>query len=77
MKSLRLKFVLFAMAAVSVLLLILGISINGLAWYMFEQQADEMMETLIDSDGNFMQHRRMNRKRMRINGTNFFLRRWT
>ena len=48
MQSLRLKFVLFAMAAVSVLLLILGISINGLAWYMFEQQADEMMETLID-----------------------------
>ena len=57
MQSLRLKFVLFAMAAVSVLLLILGISINGLAWYMFEQQTDEMMETLIDSDGNFMQHR--------------------
>lgn len=54
MNTLRLKFILFAMAAVTVLLLVLGLSINGLAWYMFERQADEMMETLVDSDGNFM-----------------------
>ncbi len=54
MKTLRLKFILFAMAAVTILLLVLGISINGLAWYMFERQTDVMMETLVDSEGNFM-----------------------
>ena len=53
-KTLRLKFILFAMAAVSILLLVLGLSINGLAWFMFERQADEMMETLVESEGNFM-----------------------
>ena len=54
MKTLRLKFILFAMATVTILLLVLGISINGLAWLMFERQADEMMETLVESEGNFM-----------------------
>lgn len=54
MKTLRLKFILFAMAAVTILLLVLGLSINGLAWFMFERQADAMMETLVESEGNFM-----------------------
>ena len=43
------------MAAVTVLLLVLMLSINGLAWIMFERQSDEMMSMLINSGGNFMQ----------------------
>ncbi len=55
MRTLRKKFIFFAMAAVTVLLLILMLSINGLAWIMFERQSDEMMSMLINSGGNFMQ----------------------
>lgn len=55
MRSLRKKFIFFAMAAVTVLLLILMLSINGLAWIMFERQSDEMMSMLINSGGNFSQ----------------------
>lgn len=52
--SLRKKFILFAMAAVTVLLLVLLVSINGLTWVMFERQANQMMETLVKSEGRFM-----------------------
>ena len=55
MRTLRKKFIFFAMAAVTVLLLVLMLSINGLAWIMFERQSDEMMSMLINSGGNFMQ----------------------
>lgn len=53
-RTLRKKFILFAMAAVTVLLLVLMLSINGLAWLTFERQSDEMMSMLIASGGNFM-----------------------
>ena len=55
MRTLRKKFIFFAMAAVTVLLVILMLSINGLAWIMFERQSDETMSMLINSGGNFMQ----------------------
>ena len=53
-RTLRSKFIFFAMAAVTVLLIVLGLSINGLAWFIFERQADRMMDTLVNSDGTFM-----------------------
>lgn len=53
-KSLRKKFILFAMTAVTVLLTALLLSINGLSWYLFERQADEVLTNLVNSNGEFM-----------------------
>ena len=54
MKTLRWKFILFAMAAVSILLLLLIISLNGLNWYITKAQDDLMMNTVVQSEGKFM-----------------------
>lgn len=53
MKALRKKFVLFAMIAVTFLLVVLMSAIGCTAWYMTERQADAVMETLLHSDGMF------------------------
>jgi hypothetical protein len=55
MRSLRNKFVFFAMAAVTVLLLVLLLAINGMAYFIFERQSDAVLENLVESDGMFMQ----------------------
>ena len=53
-KTLRKKFIFFAMAAVTALLMVLLLSINGLAWFTFDRQSDEMLAMLVNSEGNFM-----------------------
>lgn len=50
-KTLRKKFIFFAMTAVTVLLLVLLISTNGLTWIILERQADEVLNTLVKSKG--------------------------
>lgn len=52
-KTLRKRFIVFAMAAVSCLLLFIVIAINGLNWMMLERQSDMVMKVLVDSDGAF------------------------
>lgn len=51
MKTLRRKFIFFAMTAVTVLLLALLIAINVLTWTAFDQQSDETLNKLADSNG--------------------------
>lgn len=53
MKTLRKKFILFAMSAVTVLLLILIVSINGLTQFVISQQSNSMIEMLVNSEGRF------------------------
>ena len=52
-KNLRMKFVFFAMTAVTMLLVVLLLSINGFTWLQFERQGNEILETLVSSDGMF------------------------
>lgn len=54
MRTLRKRFVLFAMSAVTVLLLVLVGAINGLSWILFEGQSDMVMNTLVGADGVFV-----------------------
>ncbi len=53
MKTLRRKFVFFAMAAVTVLLLVLIVAINGLNWYLSQHREDAIMTELVSADGMF------------------------
>ena len=53
MKTLRRKFIMFAMAAVTVLLVLLVTAINSMNVYLTNKQENKIMETLINSDGNF------------------------
>jgi len=55
MKTLRKRFILFAMSAVTALLVVLVGAINGLSWMLFEGQSDMVMNTLVGADGIFMQ----------------------
>lgn len=68
-KTLRRKFVFFAMAAVTLLLLVLLISINGLTWIQFEREANEVLDTLVNTDGLFMKQQ----FRKEDNNNNFLL----
>ena len=52
-KTLKKRFIIFTMTAVSILLLFIVFAINGLNWMMLEQQSDAVMETLVDADGMF------------------------
>ena len=51
MKTLRRKFVFFAMAAVTVLLLVLLVSINLFTWRALDRQSDETLNELADANG--------------------------
>ncbi len=51
MRTLKKRFILFAMSAVTVLLVVLVGAINGLSWVMFDGQSDRVMQTLIGADG--------------------------
>ncbi len=52
-KTLRKRFIFFAMAAVTVLLCFLVGAINGLNWILLEGQADAVLDMLVRSDGTF------------------------
>ena len=53
MKTLRRKFIIFAMSAVTVLLMLLVLSINGINFYLNVRQENMIMETLVKAEGNF------------------------
>lgn len=52
-KTLKRRFVIFTMMAVTFLLLFIVIAINGLNWIMLERQSDTVLETLVDANGVF------------------------
>ena len=52
-KTLKRRFIIFTMAAVTGLLLFIVFAINGLNWVMLERQADMVLETLVDANGAF------------------------
>lgn len=52
-KTLKKRFVIFTMTAVTCLLVFIVVAINGLNWMMLERQSDMMLETLVDADGTF------------------------
>lgn len=52
-KSLKKRFIIFTMTAVTCLLVFIVVAINGLNWVMLERQSDRMLETLADADGAF------------------------
>ena len=54
-KTLKRRFIIFAMTAVTCLLLFIVLAINGVNWMMLERQSDMMLETLVDADGSFQQ----------------------
>ena len=52
-RTLKRRFILFSMTAVTCLLIFLVFAINGLNWMMLEQQSDMVLETLMNADGAF------------------------
>lgn len=55
MKTLRKKFVLFAMSAVTILLVVLVGAINGLNWIVLDEQSDSVLHSLANADEKFGQ----------------------
>ena len=54
-RTLKRRFIVFTMAAVTCLLIFIVFAINGLNRMMLERQSDMMLKTLVDSDGVFHQ----------------------
>lgn len=54
-KTLRKKFVFFAMSAVTILLVVLIGAINIFSWVILNQQSDDLLHTIAQGDGTFMQ----------------------
>ena len=54
-KTLKRRFIIFTMTAVTCLLVFIVLAINSLNWMMLERQSDMMLETLVDADGSFQQ----------------------
>ncbi len=52
-KTLKRRFIIFSMTAVTCLLGFIVLAINGLTWMMLERQSDRILETLADADGSF------------------------
>lgn len=52
-KTLRKKFILFAMSAVTILLVVLIGTINGISWIILDRQSDAILRTLVNADGVF------------------------
>jgi len=52
-KTLKRRFIIFTMMAVTCLLLFIVLAINSLNWMMLERQSDAVLETLVDADGAF------------------------
>ncbi len=55
MKTLRKKFIVFAMSAVTILLLVLIGAISGFSWMVLNKQSDTILHTLTNADGIFKQ----------------------
>ena len=54
-KTLKRRFIIFTMMAVTGLLVFIVLAINSLNWMMLERQSDMVLETLMDADGIFQQ----------------------
>ncbi len=54
-KTLRRRFIFFAMSAVSILLVVLIGTINIFSWVVLEQQSDDILHTLAAGDDKFLQ----------------------
>ena len=52
-KTLKRRFIIFTMTAVTCLLLFIILAINCLNWMMLERQSDMVLETLVDANGTF------------------------
>jgi len=52
-KTLKRRFIVFTMTAVTCLLVFIVLAINGLNWMMLDRQSDMVLNTLVDSDGAF------------------------
>lgn len=52
-KTLKRRFIIFTMIAVTCLLIFIVLAINSLNWMMLERQSDMVLETLVDADGAF------------------------
>ena len=52
-KTLKRRFVIFTMMAVTCMLLFIVLAINSLNWMMLERQSDTVLETLVEADGAF------------------------
>ncbi|MBS5149995.1 MAG: HAMP domain-containing histidine kinase [Butyricicoccus pullicaecorum] len=52
-KILKRRFIIFAMMAVTGLLVFIVLAINGLNWVMLDRQSNMRLETLVDADGAF------------------------
>ena len=79
-KTLKKRFIMFSMAAVTCLLVFIVFAMNGLNWMMLDRQSDMVLEILVDADGAFqkmdfkrppMFARPMNMDRMR--SSRFFI----
>ena len=57
MKTLRRRFIVFAMAAVSALLLVLVVAISTLCGVLLNRQSDMILETLVNAEGLFNEMR--------------------
>ena len=52
-KTLKRRFIIFTMMAVTCLLVFIVLAINSLNWMMLERESDTVLETLVDADGAF------------------------
>ena len=52
-KTLKKRFIMFTMAAVTCLLVFIVLAINGLNWMMLESKSDVVLETLVEAEGVF------------------------
>lgn len=54
-KTLRKKFILFAMSAVTILHVVLIGTINAFSWIVLDRQSDEVLHIIADGDDKFLQ----------------------
>lgn len=54
-KTLRKKFVIFAMSAVTILLVVLIGAINAFSWAMLDRQTDDILHAIASGDDKFLQ----------------------
>jgi signal transduction histidine kinase len=52
-KTLKRRFIIFTMTAVTCLLVFIVLAINGLNWMMLDRQSDMVLDILVESDGAF------------------------
>ena len=52
-KTLKGRFIIFTMTAVTCLLVFIVLAINSLNWMMLERQSDTVLRTIVDADGTF------------------------